>query len=358
MARRFATSPLDAAAPARRQRTLRARSALVLAELHRMDLSQVTLSQMRYAIAVHAKGSFGAAAASCAVSQSGLSMQLQKLEELLGVVLFDRSKKPVLLTQEGAPALAQMRTVLREMERLGQVVAEELEPAGVFRLAVIPTLAPSVLPLFLSAFVAACPRVELRIEELQTAELVDRLQADTLDAGIAATPLAVAGLAETQVGLEALLAYLAPDDTLLAAASIQQHDLTSRELWVMPEGHCFRTQVLSYCASARAVNVVKRPRIHFESASFETLIRLVDAGLGATILPALVANQLPPLRRQAQLRPFAGPVPMREISLVTSRQALRKRVTDAMVEVLRATLSVALGAAPEDAVLLDPLLRQ
>jgi LysR family transcriptional regulator, hydrogen peroxide-inducible genes activator len=322
-----------------------------------MDLSQVTLVQMRYALAIQAKGSFGAAASSCAVSQSGLSMQLQKLEELLGVVLFDRSKKPVLVTLEGEPALLQMRAVLRETERLGQIVAEEAEPAGLFRLGVIPSMAPSIVPLFLAKFLHLHRRVELRIEELQTSEMIARLQADSLDAGIAATPLGVAGLAEAPVGLEAMLAYLPPGDALLRAGRVRHEDLAARELWVMPEGHCFRTQVLAYCAAASGKSSGARTerRVHFESASFETLIRLVDAGLGATVLPALVASALPDARRIAQLRPLAGTTPVREIALVTSRKALRKKVTDALIEVLQAALSEALGKAPRNWQVIEPV---
>lgn len=317
-----------------------------------MDLGQVTLAQMRYAVAVAGARSFRAAAATCHVSQSGLSMQIQKLEELLGVVLFDRSKQPVLVTPEGAPALQQMRTVLRETERLGQVVAEEDEPAGRFRLGVIPTLSPTVLPLFLGTFLEKHPRVDLVIEELKTEEIVARLQSDTLDAGLAATPLGVPGLHEEGLGLEGLHAYLPAGDPLLRHRRVKQSDLRARELWVMPEGHCFRSQVLSYCGAD------ERPRGHriqFESGSFETLIRLVDAGLGATVLPALVALALPAARRRAQLRPLVAPIPVREIGLVTSRTDLRKRVSSALAEQIRSALDRVLEPAPKSSVILDPV---
>jgi len=148
-----------------------------------MDLSQVTLTQMRYAVAIEDTGSFRLAATQCHVSQSGLSMQLQKLEDLLGQVLFDRSKKPVLVTEAGRPALAQMRAVLRETERLGQIVAEGDVPSGRYRLGVIPTLSPTVIPLFLGPFTRTYPRVKLVVEELKTSEIIAQLQADTLDAG-------------------------------------------------------------------------------------------------------------------------------------------------------------------------------
>ncbi len=317
-----------------------------------MDLSQVTLTQMRYAIAVEDGLSFRHAAERTHVSQSGLSMQIAKLEELLGVVLFDRSKKPLLVTPEGEPALAQMRAVLRETERLGQVVAEGDEPAGRFRLGVIPTLAPTVLPLFIGRFVAAHSRVELMIEELKTAEIIARLRADTLDAGLVATPLGISGLREEPLGHERLLAYLPPGDPLLRKRSVSQTALSARDLWIMPEGHCFRSQVLSYCGSDPRPHPT---RIQFESGSFETLVRLVDEGLGATVLPELVVRALPALRRKRQARPLVAPTPVREIGLVTARNHLRRRVSDALATEIRDGLTDALTAASRSAVVLDPL---
>lgn len=315
-----------------------------------MDLSQVTLTQMRYAIAVEEARSFRRAAEKAHVSQSGLSMQIQKLEELLDVVLFDRSRKPVLVTDAGADALAQMRVVLRETERLGQIVAAHGEPSGPHRLGVIPTLAASVLPLFLRELVERYPQVELSVEELKTEDIIARLQADTLDAGIAATPLDVPGLKEAPLGYEALYAYLPDGDPLLKKKSVTDDDLRGRELWVMPEGHCFRTQVLSFCERPRAVE----PRIHFESGSFQTLMRLVDDGLGTTVLPALVVRELDSARRE-RVRPMRRPIPVREIGLVTARTELRKQVNDALTELIREKLGDVLGPMPKRAEILAPV---
>lgn len=317
-----------------------------------MDLGSVTLTQMRYAVAVSETQNFRLAAARAGVSQSGLSMQLQKLEDLLGVILFDRSKQPVLVTPEGSLALRQMRAILRETERLGQIVREEEEPSGPYRLGVIPTLSATVIPLFLDSFLLNHPRVELRIEELKTSEMMERLESDTLDAGIAATPLATPGLNERRVGLERMLAYLPPGDPLLRKSRVPQEGLKKRNLWVMPEGHCFRAQVLSLCDTSTQSSP---GQVHFESGSFETLIRLVDKGMGATVLPELVAERLPAERQQAQLRPFTSPEPVREIGLVTARSQLRKRVSEALVDALRGALGKALRSAPRSAQVLSPL---
>jgi len=317
-----------------------------------MDLQQVTLTQMRYAVAIDELRSFGLAAQQCHVSQSGLSMQIRKVEDLLATVLFDRRKKPVLVTPEGAAVIAQMRKVLRETERLGQIASDQDAPAGPFRLGVIPTLSSSVIPLFVRGFVERHPNVALSIEEIRTEELIARLQADTLDAGLAATPLAVPELHEEGVGRETLWAYLPPGDPLLEKKTLRQADLADRALWIMPEGHCFRSQVLSYCGTR---HVSAPANVRFESGSFETLIRLVDEGLGATVLPALVVQHLDRRRQTTRVRALTAPSPVREIGFVRARLDYRRAVARALAESIRAGLAAALGPAPRRAVVLDPL---
>jgi LysR family hydrogen peroxide-inducible transcriptional activator len=316
-----------------------------------VDLSQVTLQQMRYALAVLEAQNFRTAATRTNVSQSGLSMQLHKLETLLDTVLFDRSRQPVLPTPEGTRVLDQMRTILRETERLGRIVADEGDPSGAFRLGVIPSLSSSIVPLFLPRFLAKFPKVQLSLEELKTEEMIERIRSDTLEAGIAAIPLERPGVIEMSIGFEAMFAYLPPGDPLLKKAKIQQEELAKRELFVMPEGHCFRTQVLSYC---KARPEEKKSRVHFESGNFETLIELIDRGLGATVLPALVARGLDDERKEAQLRPFNGPTPLREIGLITGRLDLRRNVTEALTVLLREVLTEPLGSTPKRGIVLGP----
>ena len=320
----------------------------------RVDLGQVTLQQMRYALAVLETQNFRAAATRTNVSQSGLSMQLHKLEALLDTVLFDRSRQPVLPTPDGIRVLEQMRTILRETERLGRIVADESDPSGAFRLGVIPSLSSSIVPLFLPRFLEKFPKLQLSLEELKTEEMIERIRSDTLEAGIAAIPLESPGVTEMSIGFEAMFAYLPPGDPLLKKAKIQQAELANRELFVMPEGHCFRTQVLSYC---KANSEQKKSRVHFESGNFETLIELIDRGLGATVLPALVARGLDDERKEAQLRAFSGPTPLREIGLITGRLDLRRNVTEALSVLLREELAELLGSAPRRAIVLDPFSR-
>src|SRR5690606_7737801 len=148
-----------------------------------------------------------------------------------------------------------------------------------------------------------------------------------------------------------LFAYLPPRDPLLKKKAVTQLELSARELWVMPEGHCFRSQVLSYCGAEEAVSPAG---VRFESGSFETVIHLVDGGMGATILPSLVGRGLSRSKRDAQVRPLASPTPVREIGLVTARADLRRRVARALAQTIRERLEVALGPEPRRAVVLDP----
>jgi len=316
-----------------------------------MDLSTVTLTQLRYVVAVDRFRSFRLAAEHCHVSQPALSMQLGKLEELLGLTVFDRSRQPVVPTERGGPVVAQARAILREMERLAEVTREGGEVAGRYRLGVIPSLAPTLVPRFLPAFSAQYPRVELVVEEVQTEAMIARLQEDSLDGGVAVTPLGVAGLHERELFKEPLFAYLPPKHALARRARLRQSDLADEQLWLMSEGHCFRAQVLHLCRADRRAGA-RGPR--FESGSFETLIRLVDAGQGVTVLPELVVRSLSVTQRRRQVRPFVAPVPVRQVSFIHVREHLHKSIADALVATLESS-SRGLDAPPKGNVVIPPL---
>lgn len=297
-----------------------------------MDLESVTLTQLRYVVAVDRFRSFRLAAEHCHVSQPALSMQIGKLEELLGITVFDRSRQPVVPTERGAPVVAQARTILRETERLADVTRSGREVSGAYRLGVIPSLAPTLVPRFLPAFSTSYPRVELVVEEVQTNAMIGRLQGDSLDGGIAVTPLGVPGLYEQELFREPLFAYLPPKHPLAKRARVRQSDLVDEQLWLMAEGHCFRTQVLHLCQADRKSDA-GGPR--FEGGSFETLVRLVDAGQGVTVLPELVVEELSSAQRKHQVRPFSTPVPVRQVSFVHMREHLHRAIADALVSTLK-----------------------
>jgi LysR family hydrogen peroxide-inducible transcriptional activator len=281
-----------------------------------IDLSALTLTQLRYLDAVERHRSFRAAAEHCRVSQPGLSMQVQKLEELVGFSVFDRSLNPVAPTERGARLIEQARAVLREMARLHDVIAAgEGTLSGSYRLGVIPTLIPSLVPPLLKAFGARYPNAELNVEEVKTEVLLRRLLDGSLHGGLAATPLGVAGIRETPLLHEELLVYLSPGHPLCRFDALRDEDLIDQRPWLLAEGHCFRGQTLHLCDRGDAAGA----QLRFQGESFETLVRIVDAGMGFTVLPELVVRALPEERQRAQVRPFAAPVPVREISLLTSR---------------------------------------
>jgi LysR family hydrogen peroxide-inducible transcriptional activator len=303
-----------------------------------MDLSALTLTHLRYLVAIDSTRSFRAAADECHVSQPTLSTQLQKVEEIVGAKLFDRSRQPVIPTEVGARVVAQARIILRETKRLGDV-AQPGAPSGAFHLGVIPTLASSLVPLLLPRFAKKHPKVELVLEEVPTDRLVARLQDDSLDGGLAATPLGAPAVFERPVCREPLWVYLSPGHPLLRRARVRQSELADQCVWLMPEGHCFRTQVLHLCNLRRdAQRPCDGASVRFESGSFETLIRLVDAGLGMTVLPELVVRALPAATRRSRVRPFEGVTPVREVSFIRIREHLRREVADAIVDALLTTL--------------------
>ena len=291
----------------------------------------MTLAQLRYLVAVDRRRSFREAAESCHVTQPALSMQVQKLEDSLGVRVFDRSRQPIVPTDIGRRVLEQARVVLRESERMSDVVAAtdgELE--GRYRLGIIPTLAPSLLPKFLPGFAKRHPRVELVIEELQTSDMVSRLLEDTIDGGIAATPLYENGIKERPLYREPFSVYVSSNHPLAGRATVKQSELVDESVWIMSEGHCFRDQVLHLCKADRPVSTRNGGLVRFESGTFDTLIRLVDAEFGLTVLPELVVRSLPAPKRRARVKRFAAPVPTREVSLIHAREHLHRRIADAL----------------------------
>jgi len=289
----------------------------------------MTLTQLEYILAVNKFRHFGKAAKSCFVTQPTLSMQLQKLEEELGVVLFDRSKSPVLPTTEGTLIIDQARVVIREEKRLLDLVQRSKdELAGEFRLAVIPTLSTYILPLFLQDFVGKYPNLHLVLEESKTEEIIGMLQEDEIDAGLLVTPLNDESLVERVLFYEPFYLFVAPEHPLAKRKKIRENDLDLREIWLLNKGNCFRDQVLNICSEGEEEEEVGGG-IRFASGNLETLKNMVLTSSGYTVLPHLAVSQLSAQRRRL-IREFYPPVPTREVSLVYARSVLKERVIDAL----------------------------
>ena len=303
----------------------------------------MTLTQLAYILAVDKFRHFGKAARSCFVTQPTLSMQLQKLEDELGVVIFDRSKSPVLPTSEGERIINQARVVIREEKRLLDLVQQSKdELAGEFRLAVIPTLSTYILPLFLQDFVDKHPKLDLIIEESKTEEIVGMLAEDQMDAGLLVTPLNDDALIERALFYEPFYLFVAPEHPLAKRKKIREDDLDLKEIWLLNKGNCFRDQVLNICSERKEGEQVGG-NIRFESGNLETLKNMVLTSSGYTVLPHLAVSQLSAQRRKL-IREFHPPVPTREVSLVYARSVLRERVIDALEETILEKLPRALEA--------------
>ena len=293
----------------------------------------MNLQQLEYLVALDQHRQFGLAAAACFVTQPALSMQVQKLEAELGVVLFERGRRGIVPTAVGGKVIARAREALRVIGLLREEVAvEKGEELGELRLGVIPTLAPYVLPGLLGALTVAYPGLRVRVEEVQTADLTARLLDHRLDVGLLSTPLNQRALRELPVFNEPFLLYLSPGHPLAAAPQpLTPALLDPAELWLLQQGHCFRSQVLNLCGPASATSVTTR-RLTYESGSIETLQQLVRQHGGYTLVPELAVRH--EVENNPLIRRFAAPEPVREISLVVHHTFVRLP----LLEFLRTTL--------------------
>jgi LysR family transcriptional regulator, hydrogen peroxide-inducible genes activator len=288
----------------------------------------MTLQQLEYVIAVDNHRHFGKAAQACFVTQPTLSMMLQKLEDELSVLIFDRSKQPVVPTETGRIIIEQARKVLQETAQLREIVQLQRDTlSGELRLGIIPTLAPYLLPLFLKSFAEKYPDIRLVIAELTTENIIQKLKKDTLDIGIMATPTGDSDLFESPLFQEQFVVYAAKNEEILEKRYLLANDIDVNRLVLLEEGHCMRTQVVNLCELRQTTNQIAN--IFYESGSIETLKNLIDMHAGVTILPELALKNLSKSQFK-NIRFFQDPAPVREISLVTYRAFVKKRLAEAL----------------------------
>ncbi len=312
-----------------------------------------SLTQLEYVIAVHKYGHFAKAAESCAITQPTLSMQIQKLEESLGVVIFDRSKKPILLTSAGQKLVEQMQDILRGARKLDVIVQQSQEGPleGELQIGVIPTLAPYLMPRLLPVIAKMFPTIRLTIFELQTHKIIEFLKEDRLDAGLLATPLGESQIHERHLFWEPFSLFCRKDHDYYKLKSVKYSMLNSDEIWLLEEGNCLRHQVLDLCTKTRKKS---SPRAYqFESGSLETLKRLVESAGGYTLLPFLAQDRI---EAPLKLIPFERPIPVREISLVSTRDHYKASLLGALESALLASIPESLKSIKEkDLDVLDPV---
>ena len=287
----------------------------------------MTITQLQYVLAVAEHKNFTLAAEKCFVTQPTLSMQIQKIEEELNILIFDRSKKPIQLTEIGQKIVNQAKNIVSEAGKIKDIVEfQKGFIGGEFRLGIIPTIMPTLLPMFLNNFNKKYPKVKLIIEELNTDEIISRLKNGHLDAAIAATPLEDEKIKEIVLYYEPFVAYIPENNTISQKKEIEISDLNLDEILLLQDGHCFRDGILNLCRN-QEINTKKS--FQLESGSFETLIKLADEGLGTTLLPYLHTLDLKE-NDKLKLREFKDPKPAREVSLIYPKSELKIHIIDAL----------------------------
>ena len=298
----------------------------------------MTFTQLEYIVAVDTSRHFAEAAAHCFVTQPTLSMQIHKLEEELGVKIFDRSKQPVLPTEPGLDIIDHARKILAERDILTDMLASKKGVVnGELKIGVIPTLAPYLLPLFIPAFTKKYANVKLVVNELTTDVILSRLREGRIDAGVLVTPLNEKGVKEDVLFYEEMLAYVSKNNSAFKKTYMLPNDIDPEKLWLLQEGHCFRTQMLHLCELRKSSK--EGSHFEYEAGSFETLRRMVDINDGITILPELATLDMT-VHQQNHLRYFKSPAPVREVSIVTHRDFVKRK----LIELLKKEI---LAAVPD-----------
>lgn len=288
----------------------------------------MTLQQLEYILAVNQFRHFAKAAEHCRVTQPTLSAMIQKLEDELGTKLFDRNQQPICPTPVGRLVLEQARTVLNEANRIKDIIEEERHSiSGVFRLGILPTIAPYLLPRFFPQLMKKYPQLDIRVTEMKTRHIKQALLTGEIDAGILATLPDMEGYSLTHLFYEQFYGYVARECPLFQNKIIRTSDVGNEQLWLLDEGHCFRDQLVRFCQMKAA----QASQVAYHLGSMETFMRMVESGKGITFIPELAIDQLNDTQKEL-VRPFAIPTPTREIILVTNEHFIRTTLRDAVVK--------------------------
>lgn len=310
----------------------------------------MTITQLQYVLAVAEYQNFTLAAEKSFVTQPTLSMQVQKLEDELDILIFDRSKKPIAITEIGKKIVTQAKNIVAEAERMKDIVDQDKGfVGGDFTLGIIPTVMPTLLPMFLPTFVKRFPKVNLIIKEQATDTLIKNLEDNHLDAAIAATPLEVSFLVERPLYYEPFVGYVPPSHRLADEKEISTADLDIGDILLLQDGHCFRDGVINLCKSPKNL---QSEHFQIQSGSFETLVNLSNEGLGMTLLPYLNTLDLDKAKT-ANLRHFQKPSPAREISLIYHKSELKMQITEALKDTISGIVRGAI--AFQDVEIISPL---
>ncbi len=291
----------------------------------------MTITQLQYTLAIAEHKNFTKAAEKCFVTQPTLSTQIQKLEDELDILIFDRSKKPIELTDVGRKIVQQARNIVNEADRIQDIVDQQKGfIGGEFRLGIIPTIMPTLLPMFLKNFIKKYPKVKLKIEELTTEEIITRINDGHLDAAIAATPLESDNIKERVLYYEPFVAYIPNNHRLKNKRKIEVSDLEINDMLLLEDGHCFRDGVINLCKTFKGH---LDDSFQLESGSIETLIKLSDEGMGMTLLPYMHTLDVKG-NMSDNLHHFVEPSPAREVSIIYHKSELKMQIIDALHNVI------------------------
>ncbi len=291
----------------------------------------MTITQLEYVVAVATYKSFVAAAEKCFVTQPTLSMQIQKLEDELGVKIFDRNKHPIAITDMGSIIVEQGRSVLAECERVHELIqGQQKTLSGVFKFAAIPTVAPNILPGLLENYSRSFPNVKLQVKEMETNQIITALRNNEIDAALLSTPLEENGIKEYPLFYEPFVGYFADGEAALSKRTIEPADIALDRIWLLNEGHCMRNQIINLCSEQIQKLQAARP-YRYESSNVETLRRMVEKNGGMTILPELATLEFTEDQIE-RIRYFSDPEPVREISLVTNQHYVRMSVLQSLMD--------------------------
>lgn len=294
----------------------------------------MTLQQLEYILAVDTHRHFARAAEFCNVTQPTLSAMIQKLEDELKVKIFDRNTQPVSPTMIGRMIIEQANVVVKQSYKIRDIVAEEQNTIqGVFRLAVLPTIAPYLLPRFFQKFMAKYPLLDIRVMEMKTQQSMMALKNGDVDAAIIANEADKDFFNSYTLYYEEFFVYISRGEKLFTKERIKTSDITGERLWLLDEGHCFRDQLVKFCQLEK----VKLNQMAYSLGSMETFMRMVEKGKGITFIPSLAIMQFSDEQKEL-VRPFAIPTPTRNINIITTKSFIRNSVLDAIKEEIKSAI--------------------
>jgi LysR family hydrogen peroxide-inducible transcriptional activator len=284
----------------------------------------ITLTQLEYIVAVDTYRHFGKAAEACFITQPTLSMQIKKLEEDLEIIIFDRSKQPLIPTDVGTRIIEQARVALKQADEINNIVKDHKnQVSGMLRIGIIPTLAPYLLPIFIGNYKKKYPNIFIKVVEATTENIIKLLNKDLIDVGILVTPLQEEKIIEKPAFYEEMLIYANSGHKLHKQKEITVKDIATPEIWLLSDGHCFRDQVINLCSYLGTTD--SELPFHFEAGSLETLMNIIDREGGITLIPELAKSSMP-MKRAYNVKNFTNIKPLREVSLVYSRHFAKHKL--------------------------------